>query len=119
MMFALYYPKPNVTIPVLIAVAPTISNLVKYREFESHYERITDTTRSEVLKLSLVDSTSKAHYKYHPRRGKKALKALAARHFQRLSARKPAWFTSRMNCFILWTVNIVNVLWNRTMLPKV
>src|SRR5215472_16373861 len=34
-----------------------ISNLVKYCEFESHYESIIDITRTEVLKLSLVDST--------------------------------------------------------------
>jgi DNA polymerase, archaea type len=34
-----------------------ISNLVKYCEFESHYERITDITRSEILKLTLIDST--------------------------------------------------------------
>jgi hypothetical protein len=31
--------------------------LAKYCEFESHYERITDIARSEILKLTLVDST--------------------------------------------------------------
>src|ERR1700745_977974 len=34
-----------------------ISDLTKYCEFKSHYERITDTARSDVLKITLVDST--------------------------------------------------------------
>ncbi|MGA9152382.1 MAG: 3'-5' exonuclease, partial [Candidatus Nitrosopolaris sp.] len=34
-----------------------ISDLTKYCEFKSHYERITDTVRSDVLKITLVDST--------------------------------------------------------------
>src|SRR5215469_10908705 len=42
---------------ILFTKDKRISNLVKYCEFKSHYERITDITRSEVLKLSLVDST--------------------------------------------------------------
>ncbi|MGB6528137.1 MAG: DNA polymerase domain-containing protein [Candidatus Nitrosopolaris sp.] len=33
-----------------------ISDLIKYCEFKSHYERITDTVRSDVLKLTLGDS---------------------------------------------------------------
>jgi hypothetical protein len=42
---------------ILFTKHKRISNLVKYSEFKSHYERITDITRSDVLKLSLVDST--------------------------------------------------------------
>ena len=42
---------------ILFGKDERISNLVKYCEFESHYERITDITRSEILKLTLVDST--------------------------------------------------------------
>jgi DNA polymerase elongation subunit (family B) len=42
---------------ILFTKDKRISNLVKYCEFKSHYERITDITGSEVLKLSLVDST--------------------------------------------------------------
>src|SRR5215467_8227973 len=42
---------------ILFTKDKRISNLVKYCEFKSLYERITDITRSEVLKLSLVDST--------------------------------------------------------------
>ncbi|MFY9870175.1 MAG: DNA polymerase domain-containing protein [Candidatus Nitrosopolaris sp.] len=42
---------------ILFGKDKRISNLVKYCEFESHYERITDITRSEILKLTLVDST--------------------------------------------------------------
>ncbi|MFZ0514441.1 MAG: DNA polymerase domain-containing protein, partial [Candidatus Nitrosopolaris sp.] len=42
---------------ILFAKTKRISNLVKYCEFESHYERITDIKRSEILKLTLVDST--------------------------------------------------------------
>jgi DNA polymerase-2 len=34
-----------------------ISDMVKYCKFESRYERITDTTRSDVLRLALADST--------------------------------------------------------------
>lgn len=34
-----------------------ISDLLKYYEFVSCYERITDTTKSEILKLTLTDST--------------------------------------------------------------
>jgi len=34
-----------------------ILDLTKYCEFKSHYERITDTVRSDVLKMTLVDST--------------------------------------------------------------
>ncbi len=42
---------------ILAAKDKRVSNLVKYCEFESHYERIIDIARSEILKLSLVDST--------------------------------------------------------------
>src|SRR5215469_18354 len=42
---------------ILVAKDKRVSNLVKYCEFKSHYERISDTTTSEVLKLSLFDST--------------------------------------------------------------
>jgi DNA polymerase I len=42
---------------ILFTKDKRISNLVKYCEFKSHYERITDITRSDVLRLSLVDST--------------------------------------------------------------
>jgi DNA polymerase, archaea type len=42
---------------ILVAKDNRVSNLVKYCEFESHYERIIDIARSEILKLSLVDST--------------------------------------------------------------
>lgn len=42
---------------ILAAKDKRVSNLVKHCEFESHYERIIDIARSEILKLSLVDST--------------------------------------------------------------
>jgi DNA polymerase, archaea type len=42
---------------ILLTKDKRISNLVKYCEFKSHYERIIDIARSEILKLSLVDST--------------------------------------------------------------
>src|SRR5215469_10327355 len=42
---------------ILVAKDKKVSNLIKYCEFESRYERIIDTARSEILKLSLVDST--------------------------------------------------------------
>src|SRR5215469_6573412 len=42
---------------ILVAKDKRVSNLVKYCEFKSHYERISDTTTSKVLKLSLFDST--------------------------------------------------------------
>jgi|SRR5215467_11693717 len=43
--------------PFLIQFYLIISNLVKHCEFKSHYERITNIARSDVLKLSLVDPT--------------------------------------------------------------
>jgi len=42
---------------ILFTKDKRISRLVKYCELKSQYERITDITRSDVLKLSLVDST--------------------------------------------------------------
>ena len=42
---------------ILFAKDKRIPSLIKYSEFESQYERITDIARSEILKLTLVDST--------------------------------------------------------------
>ena len=42
---------------ILYAEDKNISDFIKYCEFKSHYERITDIARSEILKLTLVDST--------------------------------------------------------------
>ena len=42
---------------VLFTKDKRISNLVKHCEFKSHYERIIDIARSEILKLLLVYST--------------------------------------------------------------
>lgn len=42
---------------ILHAEDKKISDLIKYYEFVSYYERITDIARSEILKLALTDST--------------------------------------------------------------
>src|SRR5689334_18624995 len=42
---------------ILYAEDKNISDFIKYCEFKSRYERITDIARSEILKLTLVDST--------------------------------------------------------------
>jgi DNA polymerase, archaea type len=42
---------------ILYAKDKRLSNLVKHCEFKSHYEKITDIERSDVLRLALIDST--------------------------------------------------------------
>ena len=42
---------------ILHAEDKKISDLIRYYEFVSYYERITDIARSEILKLALTDST--------------------------------------------------------------
>ncbi len=47
----------NSILSVLCTKNKVIPDIVKYCKFESCYERITDTTRSDVLRLALADST--------------------------------------------------------------
>src|SRR5215467_6063805 len=56
---SIYAASDNKTIlnTILHSKHKSISDFVKYREFKSHYESITDITKSDVLKITLVDST--------------------------------------------------------------
>jgi DNA polymerase, archaea type len=56
---SIYAASDNSTIlnTILNSKHKDISDLIKYCEFKSHYESITDTIKSDILKITLVDST--------------------------------------------------------------
>jgi len=66
---SIYAASDNKTIlnTILHSKHKCISDFVKYREFKSHYESITDITKSDVLKITLVDSTKAGRLQYRPR----------------------------------------------------